>query len=175
MKAVLVLLVALTGALSPMQASLLDDTTVITWSLFPDTSTITGGPVASVVGPGVELPLFGIASIDFSDTNILITALSSGTAATAAFNGFRFQDAEVVLSSVTINNATVPLFDASRLSFDANNIYVDFSGLTFSAGQVVSLDVSGTGAVPEPGSAAMLGLGLLAVLLGRSALRRTRH
>jgi hypothetical protein len=55
---------------------------------------------------------------------------------------------EAPFGAVTLDSATnVPGIDASRISFDAQDIYVNFSGITYGTGQEVSLDVQ---AAPEP-------------------------
>ena len=75
------------------------------------------------------------------------------------FNGFVvFDDTNTAgaITSVTINAATnMAGFDASRISFDADHIFVNWQGLWFNSGTVVSLDLNG-GAVPEPASWALM-------------------
>jgi hypothetical protein len=74
---------------------------------------------------------------------------------------------------VTINAATnLAGFDASRVSFDANNIYVNWQGLVFNTNTVVSLDVNGSVApVPEPATLVLVGAGGLG-LLAKARRRR---
>jgi len=147
----LVLLVVLACAAAlPVHADLACDT-IRTWELYPDLSTIYGGPV-DVVDPGTILSFPGFApivNITFNDANITITMIRDATALTSAFNGFRFFDvSEAGFGSVTLDSATdVPGIDASRVSFDAQDIYVNFSAITYSTGQEVSLDIA---PVPEP-------------------------
>jgi hypothetical protein len=73
------------------------------------------------------------------------------TAYTSAFNDFHFLDAtEPPFGSAALDGATdVPGIDASRVTFDSQDIYVNFSGVTYSTGQQVSLDLQ---AAPEPNS-----------------------
>jgi hypothetical protein len=158
------------GVAFPARANLLTGDTIRTWELYPDLSTIYAGPV-DVVDPGSVLSFPGfapIADITFSDANITITMDRDATAYTSAFNGFHFFDvSEAPFGSVTLDAATdVPGIDASRVSFDAQDIYVNFSGITYSAGEEVSLDLR---AVPEPKS--LLVLLMMAALL-TSAVRR---
>ena len=141
----------------PARADLLTGDTIRTWELYPDLSTIFAGPV-DVVDPGNILAFPGFApivNIAFNDANITITMVRDATAFTSAFNGFRFFDvSEAPFGSVTLDSATdVPGIDASRVSFDAQNIYVNFSGIAYSTGQEVSLDIR---AVPEPASSLVL-------------------
>jgi hypothetical protein len=152
------LLVALVCAIAlPARADLLTGDTIRTWELYPDLSTIFAGPV-DVVDPGTILSFPGFApivNIAFNDANITITMVRDATAFTSAFNGFRFFDvSEAPFGAVTLDSATdVPGIDASRVSFDEQNIYVNFSGITYSTGQEVSLDIR---AVPEPASSLVL-------------------
>src|ERR1700730_9085214 len=90
----LALLVVLGCAMSlPLRADLAGDT-IRTWELYPDLSTIYGGPV-DVVDPGTILAFPGFApivNITFNDANITITMVRDATAFTSAFNGFHFFD-----------------------------------------------------------------------------------
>ena len=158
----------------PARADLLTGDTIETWELYPDLSTIYGGPV-DVVDPGTILDFPGfapIADITFSDANITITMTRDATAFTSTFNGFHFLDlTEAPLGSVTLDSATdVPGIDASRVRFDAQDIYVNFSGLTYSTGQEVSLDLLPT---PEPRYSVVF-LALTS-LLGFAVRRRQRE
>jgi hypothetical protein len=148
----LAILVVLACAIAlPVRADVLTGDTIRTWELYPDLSTIYAGPV-DVVDPGAILafPSFApVVNIFFNDANITIQMTRDATAYTSAFNGFRFLDlSEAPFTSVTLDPATdVPGIDASRVTFDAQDIYVNFSGITYSTGQIVSLDLN---AVPEP-------------------------
>jgi hypothetical protein len=169
-QALLVLAVVLCGS-QPASATLLDGQSVLYEYLFPDTSTLFYSPGLVLVGPGVEIPdlcggsCSGITA-DLSDTNILVDlATASGSIfAVSSFNGFRIFDSlgtVPAFTSVTINLATNLVgFDASRVSFDADNIYLNFQGLSVGAGNFVSVDIE---AVPEPTTLALLGAGLVAL------------
>ena len=62
------------------------------------------------------------------------------------------------ISGVSVNGATsLAGFNSSRVSFDADNIYVNWQGLTAVPSQIVSLDVQFT-EVPEPATLALVGL-----------------
>lgn len=135
-----------------------------------------------VVGAGVEVPNHSIdnQAYDFSDTNIFVDYRNSGTWTLTAFNGFHVFDLNGTIPaivSVTINPATnLAGFTASRITFDADNIWVDWGGLSFDGETVVSLDVLPEGAtpVPEPAQLLLLGAGLAAVA-ARVRRRRGQH
>jgi hypothetical protein len=165
------LLVVVCALALPARADLLTGDTIRTWELYPDLSTIYAGPV-DVVDPGTILSFPGFApivNIAFNDANITITMVRDATALTSAFNGFRFFDvSEAPIGAVTLDSVTdVPGIDASRVSFDAQNIYVNFSDITYSTGQEVSLDIR---PVPEP--AASLVLLAIAALVTYAVRRR---
>ena len=156
--------------------------------LFPDASTVFPGeftPAQATVGAGVEFSAAGIA-VDFSSSNILWTNIdptgSSVTFAPASFNGHRFTDLNGTIpeiTGVTINAATTLAgFDASRVSFDANSIRVNFDSLEVLPEDIVSLDVT-FAAAPPPAPQAVptisaLGLGLLGLLLGLIGIHAKR-
>ena len=156
----------------PVRADVLTGDTIRTWELYPDLSTIYGGPV-DVVDPGSILAFPGFAPIVnifftfFTDANITIQMARDATAITSSFNGFRFFDeTEAPFTSVTLDSATnVPGFDASRVTFDAQDIYVNFSAITYSTGERVSLDINAT---PEPSYVwVLLVMGTLLILAFR--------
>ena len=145
---------------------------------FPDINTVfNGNSVNVLVGAGVEVSNFPVGdprtNIDLSDTNIFVTYNSASTWTATAFNGLRFFDVNgtiPAISSVTINAATnLGGLDLSRITFDADHIWVNWQGLAFNQQTIVSLDVNAT-AVPEPATMLLLGTGL--VSLGLRRMRR---
>lgn len=75
-------------------------------------------------------------------------------------------------TSVAINAATnMAGFDASRITFDANNIWVNWQGLPYDTNTIVSLDVNGGSDVPEPSTMLLVGLGAVAILASRRRCR----
>jgi len=143
-----------------------------------------GAPVAISVGAGAEdisgLTDSSIFGVDVSATNVLIDFKTGISWDAAGFNGFGLSDASNAvadISAVTINGSTtVSGLDMSRVTFDANNIYVNWRELNVADGQVISLDVSfasATTVAPLPG-AAMGGILLLGLTGGKGLLSRRR-
>ena len=63
----------------------------------------------------------------------------------ADFNGFRFWDMKNTIADfkkVSIWSSNIAGFDESRITFNGNNIYLNFEGLAFSAGNYVSLRIN---------------------------------
>ena len=161
----------------PAAAPLLEGQTIQTTNFHgtaPD-ATVPVGPVSSVVGPGTELMSFGFSdflNINFSDTNILITA------ATDQPFGFletiRFFDAIgniPAFTNISINPSTnYAGFDASGIvSFDSDLIEINLTNLIGLQGQQISLDLTAAPGqvVPEPGTIWLLVVGMATLVAWR--------
>jgi len=145
---------------------------------YPTLGTVLSCPTCTNSGPtSFTVP----ATVDFSTgipglpdvvqnvisaTGIDISFLASSSFATATFNGevFNFPDFTITGISVSQNEGAV-------VTFDANDVYVNWEGLPYSTTDYVDITVSGS-AVPEPGALVLLGCGI--VVLTGSLLRRKR-
>lgn len=129
----------------------------------------------AVVGAGEEFS-FTVRHWDFSDNQIITRFDNCGSCSfsSSAFNGASFFDVFASIdpiTNVTIDAATtLPGFNASRITFDANHIDINYQSLPISANYVVVMNVEFGGQVPEPGTLALLGLGMAGL-----ALRRRKH
>lgn len=151
-------------------APLLDGQTIETTNFHgtaPDVTVITG-PESRVVGPGIELMDFGwlgFLNINFSDTNILITAATdqpSGFFETVSF--IDAIDNIPAFTDISVNPSTnYAGFDASLISFfDSDRIDINLTGLIGLQGQQISLDLTAAPGqvVPEPGTIWLLVVGM---------------
>jgi hypothetical protein len=154
--------------------------------LYPNTSsqfTGAGLPVNLVAGTGIEIPDYGSGALamDIADTSISLLIFAGlnalpGDGGPNSFDGFRFADASGAIPDIvgaSVGSATdMPGFGASRLSFDANHVYIDLEGLSAGpSSRSVVIDVLFASApVPEPGSLPLFVLGLFGMGLfsGRS-------
>jgi hypothetical protein len=174
--ALLIILLPLDALANPL---FLGQTVELTYYA-PSTSDVYRGPWTAVVGDGVEfsyvLGCFSGAScvdVDLSDTNILVTmhyVNEPGNFTPYPFNGIRIYDLNGMIpdfTSVSINPATnMAGFGAPRLTFDSNNIWLNFESLIGTSTTIVSLDVVGATdfPVPEPATALLAFLGAAALL-----------
>jgi hypothetical protein len=79
---------------------------------------------------------------------------------TATFNGYVISDVSTTIPPITSfvvdPNTTLPGFSASRVTFDATDIFVNVSGLVARAGDVIEINVNPAAAVPEPSPLALI-------------------
>lgn len=170
-------------AAAPALAGPLDGASVHSQYLFPsvdsqyedyDNTTVTGATqLTDHLGgvPGIRLLASGSnLTASFADDIYGATYWTP-----ADFNGFEvFDDTNTAgaITSVTINGATNMVgFDSSRISFDADHIFINWQGLSFDNSTVVSLDLNGSSAAPEPASWALM-LGGFGAIGGAMRSRR---
>lgn len=128
-----------------------------------------------LAGPGVELTDFGahpptnlpgLYNIDLEDTRITIVAAIDQTPVGLELLSFIDVLHELPeITQVTVNPATNWTGFNYDFSFSDNAIFVGLAGASARAGERIILDL-----VPEPGSATLAGLGLIA----RATTRRLR-
>jgi hypothetical protein len=119
---------------------------------------------------GVEAErILGFMDVDVSASQmVLSTSLTGNTTASlpaSSFSGLNLSDTSGLvraITGVTINpSSNFSGFNASRLSFDADNLFVNLQGLTFRPETRLVLDVTfapTAAAAPEPSSLALLAL-----------------
>lgn len=150
-----------------------------------------------VVGTGIELTNIspthlGPMSIDFTDTQIIITALEDFTALSTGHNGFNgiyFTDVNNTIPSfagATVNATTnVSWFNQSEnLSFLENGIWTHFqdlmpqpTGQFMSAGQRIVIDALpfSPEPVPEPTTMLLFGTGLAGIMVARKKRKESNQ
>jgi hypothetical protein len=144
---------------------------------FPDSSSpytsAVFTPSSFTVGAGQETmgDVEGVTNllVDFSDDTLSIafnTILSNPTWNSTSFNGIIFTATDLldITSAVVDASTTMAGFDNFRVSYTDHQILLNWQGLSYIDGTVVNINftsgVPQTGLVPEPGTLALLGLGL---------------
>jgi hypothetical protein len=144
-------------AMANANAALLDGKTINYQYYFPNvTSPYSNSDNGDkVVGAGIEVSNVADnrATMDISDTNIYIDFLNSSGWSSSTFNGFKLTDTFnniASFTSISINAATNMVgFSLSNITVLADEIWVNWQGLSFDANTIVSLDIN-TSAVPVP-------------------------
>jgi hypothetical protein len=151
---------------------------------YPNTSTAYVGatfvPPTFIVGAGVETvgDVEGVTTltVDFSDSALLLTLntiLTNPTWGPASFNGPIFTSTTGLnIVSATNTGTTLAGFDDSRISFDATQLFLNWQGLSYQDGDVVSIQFESATDVPEPISITLLGAGLVAIGVSRRRGRK---
>ena len=140
-------------ALPSSQTTAIVGTNMSAYWAYPDVATVYGDGGIKVVGAGVEYTQCCRAdnqtfNIDMSETALSITCARNGNGpfSPATFNGLVISTsatlAAVSLSSSTWTGASGNLC-ASRISWDSNHIYLNFSGLDTILNQNITLAIQG--------------------------------
>jgi hypothetical protein len=154
-------------------AALLDGETVSYQYYYPNqTSPYSNAANGNyLVGAGVEVSNIadGRGTLDISDTNLYIDYANQSSWNSSAFNGFKIKDvfnSIADFTSISINAVTNMVgFDLSRITVLADEIWVNWEGLSFNSNTIVSLDInSAPNAVPVPAALFMFAPALLGFL-----------
>ena len=168
----------LVGAAGRAEAGLLLDSIHATRN-YPSLATVVNDLGTQAVNPTAHFSFAGV-SLEVADSTVTLSESSFATTfSPAAFNGFVFTDVtkDPGITGVTIDAATnLPGFDASRVSFNSDQVFVNLRGLGFFHGQEVKLDLAfgpAVAAVPEPSTLVGGTLGV-ALALGYAWRRHRR-
>jgi hypothetical protein len=118
------------------------------------------------------------ASVNFYDASIVINIIN-GFFSNLGFNGPHIYDAANSIdsfTSVSLNTAatTSQGFNSGRIFFDADNIWINFSGLADEQhlDGIVSLDLTASSVVPEPCTFLLFSGGLVGLVVFKKRVRK---
>lgn len=169
-----VLALAAAGAAAPASAALLDGKTLQMEYLYPDLSSVYV-PAQDVTGgaPGVTIFIGSNFTVTLGDhtINARDDDFVGGYYNPTMFNGLHIWDAYDTVADftgVSLFHNQYPGFDMSRVTFDANNIFINFTGLNFAVNPS-ELEIGVAGGAPEAATWAMMiaGFGLAGATLRR--------
>jgi hypothetical protein len=163
--------------ISPASALLLGDTVQADY-LFPTQTSVFQTLGTATVTPTALFNSFGQTNYLVTDDTLQITNVfrSDVTFQSAVFNGVEITDlTNAPITGVTVDPATnLAGFSAADVNFDASHIFVNLQSLVTTPTTLVQLDISGTTAIPEPDTLALLAIGIFS-LFSLRRLRRSRR
>jgi len=110
---------------------------------------------AIVVEPSTEFTgILGAFDLNFSGSQMVMTFLQNNGFGSAGFHGYRVNDSNNAFKFVSVTSST-PGFDASRISFDDHNVFINMDLFGYSTGQQIVFDVT---VVPEASTYVAAGL-----------------
>jgi len=166
----LIAAVALTVVALTSQATIVTGDTVNVTHYYPDLSSSTD--LGDQVVPTGIFDYYGLYEVTVSETYM---RLISGTVCdspcsvdTGDFNGpVLWNLTNALFTGVSIDaSSTLAGFDAARLSFDTDHVYLNLQGLEMDVDSFLQINFSGN-SVPEPESLALVGLALAGLVLTR--------
>ena len=149
------------------RASLIGDTITITtfYDNLGSASHLLLGTPTVVSGTGDVVSQLPYYSVNPEATSINVSFLSSGTFATATFNGMWVAGIDDTITGVSVATNLVG-WNNSQLTFDAHSIHANWSGVSFTTSSYFNVTLNPT---PDGGDSAIL---LGCALLGLRAWRR---
>ncbi len=168
MRRVVICTVLLVLALSGVQAFAdLDGANVTVNYIYPDINTVyqvLGS--GTVTGSGFTVNSFGQHDFTTYPTDVTLTNVfgSDVTFTPASFNGYQLvvNSGGSPITGFTIAFNDIAGFDASRITFDASDVWINLQSLVTTPGLDLQIDLQfGQTTTPEPGTMALFGSGLL--------------
>lgn len=149
-------------------ASIVGDTVNISHH-WPDLGS--GTDMGTQVVPTANFDYFGYYDVVVGGDYLTYTSNATGWFwDNSTFNGPVLTDLNATFTSAAIDaSSTLAGFDASRLTFDTNHIYVNLHGLELPGYLKINFE-TGSSDVPEPASIALMFAGLA----GAAAVRRKK-
>lgn len=160
----------------PAQAGLIGDSVSVNYD-YPAVGTVLfPGSTSTIVAGGTTFGLAGgLLPVVVSDSTVVITftnGINFANNPAKTFDGLVINDATPDIGNAPLASTNIPGFTGSDVTFNANNIFVNFpnSFTSLNPGATITIDVAQVTTTPEPTSLALLLLGVPATLLVKRRL-----